>query len=85
MPCSAHAKSFTQGCQLPCRGQTSNLADMDTDIINQPLGNQLFPFQGIVEQLAHGNRNRHLAAEVCEPLYLLRRQGILQEKQTVGL
>ena len=56
---------------------------MDTDIINQPLGNQLFPFQGIVEQLTHGKRYSRLTAEMAVPLHLLRRQGILQEEQPV--
>ena len=75
VPGRAHAEGLAQGGQLPGGGQAADLADVHPDVVDQPPGDQLLPLQGVVEQLSHGQGHRHLAAELLEPLHLLRGQG----------
>ena len=84
VPGRAHPKGLAQNCQLPGRGQSADLAQMHPDVV-EPLGHQLPPLQGVVEQLAHCDGHRRLGPHGLEPLDLLRGQGVLQEEQPVRL
>lgn len=61
----------------------ADLRKMATDEIDLPPAHQRHPLVGIVEQFAHGDWCRRLAAEMLEVADILRRERILDEKRVI--
>src|ERR1035437_4191717 len=51
---------------------------MNTDVVDQALGNQRDPLMRVVEQLAHGERGRTLLPDHSEISSVLRRESVLE-------
>ncbi len=84
MPGRANAEGLAHRGQLAGRRETADGTDMAADEVNQPTFHQGLVLLGVHEQLTHGQRRRALPTDHGEPLDLLRRQNILQEKQPKG-
>ena len=85
VPGGLDAEEFAERRHLAGHRKPPDLGDVNSDEVDQPLGDQGNVFLLCVEQLAHRQRNARLAANQPEVVFLLGGQGILQEKQVILL
>ena len=79
VPCDTHAKGFAEVRQLYRRGNATQLGNMAAQVVHPAVHDQFFPFHGVIEQLAGSNGGRTLAAQLGQPLVLIRRKQIFEE------
>ena len=85
MQCGLDTEDFAELNQLVGGSKATQLADMHTDVVDEPIGDQVYPLQRMVEQLTHGDGGGALLTDLGKPLGLLRGQSIFQEEHVVGL
>ena len=85
VPGGADAELLGENLQLPGGGDAPDLADVDPYVVDELFGDDGLPLPGVVEQLAVGDGDAGLPAEVSQPVDLLQGDRLLQVEQVEGL
>ena len=65
------------------RSQSTHLADVHSDEIDESVLDQWCPLTGVIEQFAHCDGRGTLTPDVLEPLQVFRGKRILKKEQEV--
>ena len=79
MPSRPDSKELAHRCHLTGRRQPTDLRDVDSDEIDQPLTYQRSPFMRVVEKLAHRDRRASLLTQMLEVADVFRRKRVFQK------
>src|SRR5437764_9543086 len=81
MPGSTHAKGFAHRGDLAAGREAAGLAHMNSNVVDEPFGDERRPFVRAVEQFTHGYRSRALLAYLTEISDVFRGEWIFEEEQ----
>ena len=83
MPGCSDVKPLAQAGYLHSGGNASDLRNVAPDEIEQAVYHRLFELVDVIEKLTHGYWHRCGLAQLPEPLHILRREGVFDEKRPI--
>src|ERR1035438_5211627 len=85
MPCCFDAELLGEYRDLACGTESSNLRNMNPDLVDQLFCDERLPFMRAVEELPHGDGRCAILANLAEVTQVLRRQRVFQKVHSVLL
>ena len=85
VPAGSHTECFRQTGDLQAGSYAADVVKPDSDKVDQPVRYQAGPFDRMAKQFSHSDGSAALLPHHLEIAHLLRRQRVLDPKQTVLL